>query len=90
MLELGIKTDEEYVMKKVLMNIKKTIFKLLIGIWDFVFYIVGAPYEQQAKKLDAEKADHIFRGPANAKSDRTVYRANKTSKPEKKTESKTR
>ena len=65
-------------------KIKETIFKLLIGIWDFVFYIVGAPYEQQAKKLDAQKVDPIFRGPINEKSDRTVYRANKAGKTDKK------
>ena len=22
--------------------------KLLIGIWDFIFYLIGAPYEEQA------------------------------------------
>ena len=70
-------------MKKVLTKIKDAALKLLIGAWDFAFYIVGAPYEQQAKKLDAQKVDPLFRGPANKKSDRTIYRANKTGKSEK-------
>lgn len=60
-------------------TIWKYFVKIIVGIWDAVFYIVGAPYEQQAKKLDAEKVDPLFRGPENPKTDHKAYRANKVS-----------
>jgi hypothetical protein len=54
--------------------------KILIGIWDFVFYFIGAPYEQQAKKLNWDEKDAAFRGPENPKTKKPYYRANKVSK----------
>jgi hypothetical protein len=63
-------------MKKLFTLIKK----FLIGIWDFIFYLVGAPYEQQAKKLNWDEKDATFRGPENPKTKQTHYRANKVSK----------
>lgn len=63
-------------MKKLFGLIKK----LLIGVWDFVFYLVGAPYEEQAKKLDWDEKDAAFRGPTNPKTKTTHYKANKVSK----------
>ncbi len=38
------------------------------------------PYEEQAKKLDWDEKDGAFRGPANIKTKKTHYRANKVSK----------
>lgn len=61
-------------------SIFRFIKKLAIGIWDFFFYLVGAPYEQQAKKLDWDEKDAAFRGPDNPKTKKTHYRANKVSK----------
>lgn len=55
----------------------KTFF---IKVWDIAFYVLGAPYEKQAKKLDWDEKDHAFRGPKNPKTKRTHYRANKVSK----------
>ena len=63
-------------MKYILTRIKK----LLIGVWDFVFYLLGAPYEEQAKKLDWDEKDAAFRGPENPKTKITHYRANKVGK----------
>ena len=63
-------------MKNLFIRIKK----FVIGVWDFVFYLIGAPYEQQAKKLDWDEKDEAFRGPQNPKSNKTHYRANKVSK----------
>ena len=61
-------------------NIFTRIKKFLIGVWDFIFYLIGAPYEKQAKKLDWDEKDAAFRGPKNPKSNKTHYRANKVSK----------
>jgi len=63
-------------MKKIFGYIKK----FFIKIWDFTFYLVGAPYEEQAKKLDWDEKDAAFRGPENPKTKKTHYRANKVSK----------
>lgn len=63
-------------MKNIFMRIKK----FIIGIWDFIFYLIGAPYEEQAKKLDWDNKDTLFRGPENPKTQKTHYRANKVSK----------
>ena len=54
--------------------------KYLLKIWDFIFYLVGAPYEEQAKRLDWDEKDAAFRGPENPKTKKTHYRANKVSK----------
>lgn len=54
--------------------------KFFVAMWDFIFYLIGAPYEEQAKKLDWDEKDTAFRGPKNPKSKKTHYRANKVSK----------
>lgn len=54
--------------------------KTIVGIWDFVFFFFGFPYEAQASKLKLDKIDHILRGPENEKTTRKIYRANKVSK----------
>lgn len=54
--------------------------KNFVAMWDFIFYLIGAPYEKQAKKLDWDEKDAAFRGPKNPKSKKTHYRANKVSK----------
>jgi len=61
-------------------NIVGPIKKFFIRIWDIAFYILGAPYEQQAKKLNWDEKDEAFRGPQNPKSKKKYYRANKVSK----------
>ena len=53
--------------------------KIIVSVWGPLSYIFGFPYEKQARKLDSEKIDPLFRGPENDKSNRTVYRANKVS-----------
>ena len=63
-------------MKKLFTFIKK----FFIKIWDISFYVLGAPYEQQAKKLDWDEDDKAFRGPQNPKTKKTYYKANKMSK----------
>ena len=57
-----------------------TIKKFFIRVWDIAFYVLGAPYEQQAKKLDWDEKDEAFRGPQNPKTKNTHYRPNKVSK----------
>lgn len=54
--------------------------KFFVAMWDFIFYLIGAPYEEQAKKLDWDEKDAAFRGPKNPKSKKTHYKANKVSK----------
>ena len=63
-------------MKKIFGSIKK----FFIRVWDLAFYVLGAPYEQQAKKLDWDEKDTAFRGPQNPKTKKTYYKANKVSK----------
>lgn len=63
-------------MKKIWASIKR----FFIKVWDVAFYVLGAPYEQQAKKLDWDEKDEAFRGPQNPKTKKTHYRANKVSK----------
>lgn len=63
-------------MKKIWASIKR----FFIKVWDISFYVLGAPYEQQAKKLDWDEKDEAFRGPQNPKSKKTHYKANKVSK----------
>lgn len=64
------------IMKYLLTLIKK----FFIKIWDFIFFFFGMPYEEQAKKLNWDEKDATFRGPANPKTKKTYYRANKVSK----------
>ncbi|MDQ7044412.1 MAG: hypothetical protein Q9M32_00660 [Sulfurimonas sp.] len=47
------------------------------GIWDFIFFFFGMPYEKQAKKLDLEKIDSVLRGPQDEKTSHQIYRANR-------------
>lgn len=54
--------------------------RFFIGIWDFIFFFFGMPYEEQANKLDWDKHDAAFRGPDNPKTKKTYFRANKVSK----------
>ncbi|MDM5263269.1 hypothetical protein PF327_03590 [Sulfurovum sp. XTW-4] len=62
-------------------NVFRLIKNFFIGIWDFIFYLIGAPYEEQAKKLKWDEKDAAFRGPENPKTKTIHYRANKVSKP---------
>lgn len=55
----------------------KGIFKIFVGIWDFIFFFFGFPYEKQAEKLNLDDIDHIIRGPENEKTSHQFYRANK-------------
>lgn len=61
-------------------HIIRSIKNFFIKIWDFVFFFFGMPYEEQAKKLDWDEKDAVFRGPENPKTKKTHYRANKVSK----------
>ena len=63
-------------MKRLLGSIKK----FFIKVWDIAFYVLGAPYEQQAKKLDWDEKDEAFRGPQNPKTKNRTNRPNKVSK----------
>lgn len=60
-----------------IMIIWNFVCRIAIGIWDFIFFFFGMPYEEQAKKLNLDKHDKTIRGPDNPKRERTVYRANK-------------
>lgn len=55
----------------------KYIRMFFVGIWDFVFFFFGMPYEKQAEKLDLNKIDPTLRGPDTDKPKYQVYRANK-------------
>ena len=55
---------------------------IIVGIWDFVFFFFGMPYEQQASKLKLDDYDDIIRGPVNEQTSHKSYRANKVSRPE--------
>lgn len=54
--------------------------KITVGIWDFIFFFFGFPYEEQASKLKLDEIDDILRGTENEKPSHKVYRANKVSK----------
>jgi len=57
----------------------KGIAKIIVGVWDFVFFFFGFPYEEQAGKLNLDDIDHLIRGPENEKTSHQFYRANKVS-----------
>ncbi|HIP20595.1 MAG TPA: hypothetical protein EYG70_05675 [Sulfurimonas sp.] len=61
----------------------KYIRMFFVGIWDFVFFFFGMPYEKQAEKLDLNKIDPTLRGPDTDKPKYQVYRANKVQSPKK-------
>lgn len=67
-------------MKYIFGLIRQYITKFIVGIWDFVFFFFGFPYEKQANKLDLNKLDDTLRGPPNEKTTHKIYRANKVSK----------
>lgn len=62
---------------KYIMIIWNLIRSIAIGIWDFIFFFFGMPYEEQAKKLNLDEHDKALRGPKNPKIKTIVYRANK-------------
>lgn len=62
---------------KYIMMIWNLIRVIAIGIWDFIFFFFGMPYEEQSKKLKLDEYDKDIRGPANPKTKKTFYRANK-------------
>ena len=68
---------------KYIMTIWKVIRMTAIGIWDFIFFFFGMPYEEQSKKFKLDKHDKAIRGPKNPKSKKTFYRANKVGSKEK-------
>jgi len=53
--------------------------KLIVGIWDFVFFFFGMPYEEQASKLKLDAYEEIIGGPRNEETGHQFYRANKVS-----------
>ncbi|MFA6189316.1 MAG: hypothetical protein WC680_08560 [Sulfuricurvum sp.] len=67
-------------MKYIFKTIFKYIIKIIVWIWDFIFFFFGMPYEKQASKLKLDKLDPMIRGHENEKTTHQVYRANKVSK----------
>ena len=59
--------------------IKKYTKMFFVGIWDFIFFFFGMPYEEQAGKLDLEKIDSVLRGPENEVTKHQFKRANRAS-----------
>lgn len=57
--------------------IRKSIVVVFVGIWDFIFFFFGMPYEEQASKLKLDKMDHLISGPENEKTTHQFFRANK-------------
>ena len=53
--------------------------KIAQTTWNIFSSLFGVPYEKQARNLDLDKVDSIFRGPNNDKSNKKVYRANRAS-----------
>lgn len=51
-----------------------------VGIWDFVFFFFGMPYEEQAGKLKLDEMDDLISGPENEKTTHQFFRANKVTK----------
>lgn len=49
----------------------------IVGVWNFLSFFFGFPYEQQANKLDLKKVDPLFRGPQNDKTPHKIYRPNR-------------
>lgn len=58
----------------------KTILKIFVGIWDFLFFFFGCTYEKQASKLKLDELDGVITGPKNESTAHQFYRANKVSK----------
>jgi hypothetical protein len=67
-------------LKNIFATIIKYIIKIIVFIWDFVFFFFGMPYEKQASKLKLDELDPILRGRENEKTTHIIYRANKVSK----------
>ena len=53
--------------------------KIVIGVWDFFFLFMGAPYEKQAERLKLDELEPHLSGPENEKTTHVFYRANKVS-----------
>jgi hypothetical protein len=67
-------------MKYLFEIIFKFTIKIIVFIWDFIFFFFGIPYEDQASKLKLDELDPFIRGHENEKTTYKVYRANKVSK----------
>ena len=67
-------------MKNIFKIIAKYSVKIVVFIWDFIFFFFGMPYEEQASKLKLDKLDPTIRGSDNEKTTHKVYRANKVGK----------
>ncbi len=67
-------------MKSLYITIKKFIVAIFVGMWDFVFFFFGFPYEKQAEKMKLDEIDDVITGPENEKTTHRFYRANKVSK----------
>lgn len=72
-------------MKFILLLIIKYIVKVIVGLWDFIFFFFGFTYEKQAEKLDLDELDSLITGPKNEKSGHQFFRANKVAKDANKT-----
>lgn len=55
----------------------RPIMKVLVGIWDFIFFFFGFTYEKQAGKLDLDGMESMLGGPENEKTRHRFHRANK-------------
>jgi hypothetical protein len=67
-------------MKYLFEIIFKFTIKIIVFIWDFIFFFFGIPYEDQASKLKLDELDPLIRGTENEKPTYQIYRANKVSK----------
>lgn len=63
--------------------VKKYIIVFFVGIWDFVFFFFGMPYEEQASKLKLDEMDDLISGPENKKTTHHFFRANKVTQKDK-------
>ena len=66
-------------MKYFFKAVLKYIVKFFVGIWDFIFFFFGMPYEEQACKLKLDEYEDIIGGPENEQTEHQFYRANKVS-----------
>lgn len=53
------------------------IVKIVVGVWDFIFFFFGFTYEEQAEKLKLDELDPVITGPKNEKTGHQYFRANK-------------
>lgn len=64
-------------MKFIVSLIIKYSIKVIVGVWDFIFFFFGFTYEKQAEKLDLDELDSLITGPKNEKTGHQYFRANK-------------